>query len=50
VVGGGDGCDNRQTQPDPAIGAGPLVTASPERLAQLADLGRVEDRTAVLDS
>ena len=49
VVGGGDGCDDGQTQPDPAIGAGALGTASPERPAQLVDLGGVEDRTAVLD-
>ena len=49
VVGGGDGCDDGQTQPDPAIGAGALGAASPERPAQLADLGGVEDRTAVLD-
>ena len=49
AVGSGDGCDDRQAQPDPAVGAGALGAASPERPAQLADLGWVEDRAAVLD-
>jgi len=38
VVGSGDGCDDGQTQPDPAIGAGALGAAPPERPSQLAGL------------
>ena len=49
VVGCGDGGDDRQPESDAVVRAGAVGADAAERLGQLADPARVEDRSAVLD-